>query len=218
MPDRIAYYSYAHVPWIKPGQRRFTEADLPVDDEKRNLYECGRALLLKAGYLDIGMDHFSLPGDSLLKASRFGKLHRNFMGYTHQYTKLSIGLGISAIGDSWYGFAQNVKSVETYLQNIAEGTFPLVKGHTLTSEDLMIRRIILDIMCLGKAKLSADSLIYANFLTRLKPLLDDGLVLINDNKLNVTKSGRAFLRNICMCFDQKLALNVPQTQIFSTAV
>ncbi len=217
-PDRIAYYSYAHVPWLKPGQRRFTEADLPVDEEKRNLYECGRSLLLNAGYQDIGMDHFSLQGDSLLTAARSGKLHRNFMGYTHQYTKLSIGLGISSIGDSWYGFAQNVKSVETYLQNISEGIFPLVKGHLLTLEDLMIRRIILDIMCLGKAKLPANDPLYPDFVSRLKRLKDDGLVLISDNQLNVTENGRAFLRNICMCFDQKIALNVSQSQIFSTTV
>ena len=218
MPDRIAYYSYAHVPWLKPGQRRFTEADLPVDEEKRNLYECGRRLLLDAGYQDIGMDHFSLPGDSLLTASLSDKLHRNFMGYTHQYTKLSIGLGISSIGDSWYGFAENVKSVEVYLQNIADGTFPLIKGHILTLEDLMIRRIILDIMCLGKTIIPTSHPLYQEFISRLKPLVDDGLVLVNNEQLKVTENGKAFLRNICMCFDQKLALNAPQTQIFSTAV
>lgn len=218
MPDRIAYYSYAHVPWLKPGQRRFTEADLPVDEEKRNLYETGRSLLLNSGYQDIGMDHFSLPGDSLLTALEAGKLHRNFMGYTHQYTKLSIGLGISSISDSWYGYAQNVKSVETYLQNISEGIFPLVKGHILTNQDLTIRRIILDIMCQGKAKIPEDASFYSDCISRLDSLQDDGLISIQNNQLSVTKLGEAFLRNICMCFDQKLFSNVPQTQIFSTAI
>ncbi|MEJ7692513.1 oxygen-independent coproporphyrinogen III oxidase [Daejeonella sp.] len=217
-PERIAYYSYAHVPWLKPGQRSFTEADLPVDEEKRNLYELGRNMLLAAGYQDIGMDHFSLQGDNLLTASRSGKLHRNFMGYTHQYTKLSIGLGISSIGDSWYAFAQNVKSVETYLRDISEGRFPLVKGHILTPEDLTIRRIILDIMCLGKTTLSANDPLYPGFVSRLRPLEKDGLVYINDARIIVTETGRSFLRNICMCFDQKLVSNVSTTQIFSTTV
>lgn len=217
-PERIAYYSYAHVPWLKPGQRNFTEADLPVDEEKRTLYECGRNMLLDAGYEDIGMDHFSLQGDSLLNASRSGKLHRNFMGYTHQYTQLSIGLGISSIGDSWYGFAQNVKSVETYLRNISEGIFPLVKGHTLTPEDLTIRRIILDIMCLGKTILPANDPLHPDFISRLRPLEQDGLVHITDTQLIVTDTGRSFLRNICMCFDQKLVSNASPTQIFSTTV
>ncbi|MES3017176.1 MAG: oxygen-independent coproporphyrinogen III oxidase [Bacteroidota bacterium] len=218
MPDRIAYYSYAHVPWLKPGQRRFTEADLPVDEEKRSLYECGRKLLLDAGYQDIGMDHFSLQGDSLLSAAQSGKLHRNFMGYTHQYTQLSIGLGISSISDSWYAFGQNVKSVETYLQNIADGVFPLIKGHVLTPEDLMVRRIILDIMCQGKATIPTDDHLFPVFMARLVPLSDDGLVIISGEQLVVTELGKAFLRNICMCFDQKLELNSSQSQIFSTAV
>ncbi|WP_411275445.1 oxygen-independent coproporphyrinogen III oxidase [Daejeonella sp.] len=218
MPERIAYYSYAHVPWLKPGQRSFTEADLPVDEEKRSLYERGRTMLFDAGYKDIGMDHFSLPGDSLMKASESGKLHRNFMGYTHQYTKLSIGLGISSISDSWYGFAQNVKSVETYLQNITEGIFPLVKGHILTARDLIIRKIILDIMCLGKACLPKDDPLTLDFIARLRPFIDEGLVLLNDHQIIVTDLGKAFVRNICMCFDEKLLSSVPQSQIFSTAI
>lgn len=217
-PDRIAYYSYAHVPWLKPGQRCFTEKDLPVDEEKRGLYECGRNLLLKAGYHDIGMDHFSIGNDSLLIASRSGKLHRNFMGYTHQYTRLSIGLGISSISDSWYGFAQNVKSVETYLESISTGKFPLIKGHILTSEDLMIRKIILDIMCRGTAVLPESDPLHPDFISRLKSLENDGLIVFNGDKLWVTGMGEAFLRNICMCFDQKLLSDTPQTQLFSTTV
>lgn len=217
-PDRIAYYSYAHVPWIKPGQRRFTEKDLPVDDEKRTLYEQGRNLLQQAGYHDIGMDHFALEGDTLYLASRNGKLHRNFMGYTHEYTKLLIGLGISSISDSWYGFAQNVKQVEAYLKSINNNKFPLIKGHILTPDDLLIRRIILDIMCRGKAIIPSQHSSYNDFMERLKPLEEDDLVRIKDDEVLVTSTGKAFLRNICMCFDQKLWLKEPLNQIFSSAV
>lgn len=217
-PDRIAYYSYAHVPWIKPGQRSFTEKDLPVDEEKKALYEHGRSLLSKAGYHDIGMDHFSLENDKLLSASRSGKLHRNFMGYTHQYTKLSIGLGVSSISDSWYGFAQNIKSVEEYLLQISEGQFPLIKGHILTTEDLIVRRIILDIMCKRRALLPDDDAFISNLSESLKTLEADGLLILKGKEVIVTDSGLAYLRNICMCFDQKLLSHVPESQIFSTAV
>lgn len=218
MPDRIAYYSYAHVPWIKPGQRRFTENDLPEHEEKRALYERGRELLLAAGYYDVGMDHFSLTTDTLYKAAQTGHLHRNFMGYTHQYTQLSIGLGVSSISDSWYSFAQNVKLVESYLKQISEGNFPLIKGHTLTTEDLLVRRYILDIMCKGQTTLRPGDQLFDEFITRLIPLQQDGLVVLKDNVLQVTETGRTFLRNICMCFDQRLWKNKPESQIFSMAV
>ncbi|MHB1178625.1 MAG: oxygen-independent coproporphyrinogen III oxidase, partial [Daejeonella sp.] len=217
-PDRIAYYSYAHVPWIKPGQRSFTEADLPEDGEKRALYERGRNLLLDSGYFDIGMDHFSLESDNLFKAAKSGHLHRNFMGYTHRYTKLSIGLGVSSISDSWYGFAQNTKSVETYLQHISDGRFPLIKGHILTSDDLLIRRYILDIMCKGITILNPKVPFYRDLICRLLPLEKDRLIVLRNNVLQVTNNGKAFLRNICMCFDQRLWDNQPMSRIFSTAV
>lgn len=217
-PDRIAYYSYAHVPWIKPSQRSFTEKDLPVNEEKRLLYEQGRSLLAEAGYSDVGMDHFALKNDKLLTASRSGKLHRNFMGYTHQYTKLSIGLGVSSIGDSWYGFAQNLKSVEEYLYQISQEQFPLIKGHILTQEDLIVRRIILDIMCKRRAQLPDENTLCLDYEEHLKALEEDGLVMIKEKELIVSDTGLPFLRNICMCFDQKLHAKAPESQIFSTAV
>lgn len=218
MPDRIAYYSYAHVPWLKPGQRRFTEADLPKDEEKRALYERGRNLLLDAGYVDIGMDHFSLETDSLYKASKTNHLHRNFMGYTHRYTQLSIGLGVSSISDSWYAFAQNTKSVETYLSEIKDGQFPFIKGHVLTGEDLLIRKYILDIMCKGETSLQACDSLFREFISRLIPLEEDGLIRLEGHFLLVTEKGRPFVRNICMCFDQRLWLKKPESQVFSMSI
>ena len=123
-PDRIAFYSYAHVPWIKPGQRKFTENDLPVDEEKRALYEIGKEKFSENGYAEIGMDHFALNTDSLYTAAEQGKLHRNFMGYTHSYSQLMIGLGVSSISDTWYAFTQNVKGVEEYYELVNNGIQP----------------------------------------------------------------------------------------------
>ena len=220
-PDRIAFYSYAHVPWIKPGQRRFTEKDLPGTREKIALYETGRELLKSSGYLEIGMDHFALPGDSLLIAEENGCLHRNFMGYTHQHTQLLMGLGVSSISDSLYAFAQNVKNVEEYLKLINEGQLPVFKGHLLTNEDLIIRSHILNIMCKGEThwnshKAICDSLFEG--IERLEALADDHLIELHSWNLKVTNSGKRFLRNICMAIDARLWENQPSSQLFSMAV
>lgn len=220
MPDRIAFYSYAHVPWIKPGQRSFTEADLPTVAEKQSLYELGRQMFTSMGYEEIGMDHFALSTDSLYKAEYSGKLHRNFMGYTHQYTQLMVGLGVSSISDSWFAFAQNVKKVEDYLQMVNNDQLPLFKGHHLTEEDLIIRKHILNLMCKGKTEWSAtEPLIEAmeSGLERAKTMQEDGLLIIRDHSLTVTPFGKRFLRNICMAFDARLWASQPETQLFSMA-
>ncbi len=125
MPDRIAFYSYAHVPWIKGnGQRGFKEEDLPSAAVKREMYEVGKQMLAEAGYVEVGMDHFALRTDSLYKAMQNRKLHRNFMGYTSSKTKVMIGLGVSSISDSWTGFAQNVKTIEEYYEILRKEIFP----------------------------------------------------------------------------------------------
>jgi oxygen-independent coproporphyrinogen-3 oxidase len=220
-PDRIAFYSYAHVPWIKPGQRKFTELDLPEPNLKSKLHEIGRSLLKGYGYIEIGMDHFALPGDALLTAAQNGKLHRNFMGYTHQQTQLMIGLGVSSISDSWYGFAQNVKNVEEYLKLISEDKLPVIKGHILTYDDLIMRRHILNIMCKGYTQWdhhhgACPALI--DSLDRLMALVDDELIELDDKQLKVTTLGKPFLRNICMALDARLWADKPTTQLFSMAV
>jgi oxygen-independent coproporphyrinogen-3 oxidase len=142
LPDRISFYSYAHVPWVKGvGQRGFNEKDLPKDDEKRALYEIGKQLFETLGYEEIGMDHFALKSDSLYKATIQNTLHRNFMGYTANKTQLMIGLGMSAISDSWYGFAQNVKTIKEYQQIVNTGEIPIFRGHILSEEDFLERKI-----------------------------------------------------------------------------
>jgi oxygen-independent coproporphyrinogen-3 oxidase len=217
-PDRIAFYSYAHVPWVKPGQRRYTEAHLPSAELKQELYETGRGLLTAGGYTEIGMDHFTLQTDSLYAAEKQGLLHRNFMGYTHQYSKLLIGLGVSAISDSWTAFAQNVKGVEEYMSLVNAGQVPVFKGHILDREDLVIRRHILNLMCRGCTCWDLPELQHPAFmegLERMKPLASDGLVNITGNSLTVTVAGKRFLRNICMALDAKLWAGKPRTQLFS---
>lgn len=217
-PDRIAFYSYAHVPWIKPGQRKFTELDLPADDAKRLLYETGRTLLMQADFVDIGMDHFALKTDTLYHVAITNNIHRNFMGYTDQATQLLIGLGVSSISDSLYAFAQNSKTVEQYLKDISEGKFSFLKGHKSTATDLKIRKQILDIMCRGYAELAEVDDLNAMTKNQLQLLESDGLIEMQFNHLTVTTAGKAFLRNICMAFDQRLLEKAPESQIFSTAV
>ncbi|WP_316829655.1 oxygen-independent coproporphyrinogen III oxidase [Pedobacter aquatilis] len=215
-PDRIAFYSYAHVPWLKPGQRHYTEADLPVGDAKFLLYRTGRDLLLNCGYEDVGMDHFALRTDSLFQASQAKKLHRNFMGYTQQHTQLLIGLGVSSISDSWTAFAQNPKTVDIYLQKIEDGLLPVEKGHLLTEEDLSIRKHILNMMCLGETRFADD--IPEHVYQRLVPFLEDKLILSDHQSIRATEKGKSFIRNVCMAFDEKLWMKKPDTQIFSSSI
>jgi oxygen-independent coproporphyrinogen-3 oxidase len=219
-PDRIAFYSYAHVPWVKPGQRRYTEADLPSAAEKQLLYEMGREMLKAGGYLESGMDHFTLATDSLYVAETEGRLHRNFMGYTHQYSTLMIGLGVSSISDSWTGFAQNVKKVEDYISLVNDGQIPVFKGHILDNEDLVIRRHILNLMCKGETSWllpEERSIAFEEGLQRMALIEADGLVCISGSGMQVTVTGKRFLRNICMALDARLWANQPQTQLFSMA-
>lgn len=217
-PERIAYYSYAHVPWIKPGQRLFTEADLPGGETKRALYELGRRLLEGQGYEEIGMDHFALPIDSLSIAAKNGSLHRNFMGYTSRRVSPLIGLGVSAIGDSWDAFMQNEKILEKYSQRVEQGVLPILRGHSLGEEDLILRRHILNLMTRFETrwddpKLHTDHLAIAA--GKLKTLADDGLVRVDETGCRILEAGRPFLRNVCMAFDARLSRNAPSTQIFS---
>lgn len=214
-PERIAFYSYAHVPWLKPGQRKFSEKDLPVDSVKRELYSIGRVLFTAAGYSDIGMDHFALKSDPLFTAKREGTLHRNFMGYTVESTNLLVGLGCSAISDSGNAFSQNIKTVEEYMKVVAEGHFPIMKGHVLSNQDLIIRKKIIDIMCKGQTTLNdIDTL--SSIFNRLTEPFNDELVELHDITLVVTPFGKQFLRNICLAFDERYWKKTDKQNVFST--
>ncbi|MBU2938941.1 oxygen-independent coproporphyrinogen III oxidase [Lacinutrix sp. C3R15] len=221
-PDRIAFYSYAHVPWIKGnGQRGYKDSDLPTAESKRNQYELGKKMLHQAGYVEIGMDHFALQTDTLYQATTNKQLHRNFMGYTASKTKVMIGLGVSSISDSWYGFAQNVKGLEAYYHLIEEEIIPVYRGHILSTEDLIIRKHILNLMCQLETSWEQPEEYFKEIpdvLIKLKEMEQDDLVEILSNKIIITDKGKPFVRNICMAFDLLLQRNKPEAQLFSMTI
>lgn len=221
MPDRLAFYSYAHVPWLGGnGQRGYNDEDLPTGIEKRNQYERGKELLAEAGYHEIGMDHFALPTDTLAKALISGSLHRNFMGYTASKTQLMIGLGVSSISDSWYSFAQNVKGIEEYEHLVENGIIPIYRGHILSDEDKSIRKHILNLMCLFETDLYENEAFFDESLVleKLKEMKQDDLIEIVSEKIRVTEKGIPFIRNICMAFDMHLLRKEPKTRLFSMTI
>lgn len=221
-PDRLAFYSYAHVPWIKGnGQRGFKGEDLPKDDEKRQLYEAGKNRLSQNNYHEIGMDHFALETDSMYDSFQKGNLHRNFMGYTSSKTQLMIGLGVSSISDSWYSFAQNEKTIEDYYKKLDNNELPVFRGHILTDEDLIIRKHILNLMCQFETSWENNNAFFPELpeiINQLHEMETDGLVKISSQSIQVTEKGKPFVRNICMAFDLRLKRNAPQTELFSMTV
>jgi oxygen-independent coproporphyrinogen-3 oxidase len=215
-PDRIALYSFAFVPWIKPSQRLFTEADLPTGEAKRKLYEIAREILMQAGYFEIGMDHFALPTDSLFKADQAGTLHRNFMGYTDRRTSVMLGLGVSSISETPTCFHQNEKVLPVYEREINSGSLATHRGHLLTKEDQHAREQILQLMTQWKVQVPEQEV--GDLREILAPLMEDGLVHITGQELSITPEGRPFLRNACMAFDRRMRRKLPQTKIFSQAL
>ena len=221
-PDRIAFYSYAHVPWTSRGQRLFDENDLPTATEKLELYQTGRKIFLEHGYYDIGMDHFALPTDDLYKASVEGVLHRNFMGYTTMHSDLLLGLGVSAISSTKNAFAQNAKTIHNYYNLVNSGYLPVEKGYFLSEEDKQFGKYILDISCRGKTTVRAEDMDIVNTycLPELNKLEADQLISFKDGALTVTANGRNFIRNICSAFDlyiQRSKLG-KEKRLFSNAI
>jgi len=208
-PDRVAFYSYAHVPWTSRGQRLFDENDLPSTETKMKLYQLGKTLFAENGYSDIGMDHFALPSDDLFKAREEGWLHRNFMGYTTQHTGILLGLGVSSISDVGIAFAQNHKTIHDYYAAINQGELSVTKGYFLNEEDIAFRKYILDISCQGKTKFLSQhlDLIQQFSFPVLEKLAEDGLVVYDTEGLTVTALGLNFSRNICKAFDLHLLRN-----------
>ena len=205
-PDRVAFYSYAHVPWTSKGQRLFNESHLPTAEVKMQLYRLGKKMFTEAGYVDIGMDHFALPHDSLCVAAASGKLYRNFMGYTTNPGKLLLGLGVSSISDTGTAFAQNSKTIHDYYADINAGNLSVKKGYFLDNEDVDFKKYILDIVCTGNATFRPEDmpLIEEFSFPMLKTLHEDALVDYDHTGLSVTLLGRHFLRNIASAFDLHL--------------
>ncbi|HVU57938.1 MAG TPA: oxygen-independent coproporphyrinogen III oxidase [Puia sp.] len=205
-PDRVAFYSYAHIPEVSCSQRLIDASLLPSPVQKLELYRHGRDLFMDAGYTDIGMDHFAQPADELYKAWLDGTLHRNFMGYTVQKTGLLLGLGLSAISDTGNAYAQNTKSLTAYYRAIASGRTAIHKGYFLNEEDKAFRQHILDIACQGHTTLhhAWAAVLDEWTLPVLHLLQQDGLVRMDGNEVRITREGLPFLRHVCKAFDLHL--------------
>lgn len=218
-PDRIAYYSYAHVPWTSRAQRLFNEKDLPSPNEKLKIRAEGRKVVEAAGFQEIGMDHFALPTDELFTAMKSGKLHRNFMGYTAHRSRLLVGLGVSSISDTGNAFAQNDKALKPYYKSVENGRLPVRKGYFHEAIDLEMRRCISDIGCNGRTLLNDKykDVLDKHALPKLAVMASDGLVRITGNEVKVTPEGRKFIRNICSAFDLFLT-PADNSRMFSKAI
>lgn len=219
-PDRLAFYSYAHVPWKSKGQRAFTAFDSLTGLPKQQLRDLGHELLIDAGYHGIGMDHYSLDSDTLYQSQRRGKLHRNFMGFTDQKTDTLIGLGNSAISDSNEMYVQNEKTVEAYSESIHNGVLPIIKGHQLSLSEQRVKEHILDLICNHKTRFRYDLLdlsIQDEARSRLQDLMLDGILMIDNQDITITEKGLPFIRNVCASLDPKLSKGIHEKR-FSKAI
>ena len=211
-PDRIALYSYAHLPHLFKPQRRILDKDLPTPEAKLNMLTLAIRRLENAGYVYIGMDHFALPDDELAVAQRQGRLHRNFQGYsTHSDCDL-VALGVTAIGSIGPTYTQNVRTLDEYYDRLDRGVLPVMRGVELSADDLLRRTIIQSIMCHGTVSIESIQIAYlldfrqyfAEEIADLQCFIDDGLVVIDDEWLSVTAKGRLLVRAVCMVFDRYL--------------
>jgi oxygen-independent coproporphyrinogen-3 oxidase len=215
-PDRLAVYSFARVPWIKPAQRRFRDDQIPVGADKRALYEIVRAQLVEAGYVEIGLDHFARPSDALARAAETGTLHRNFMGYADVATSVLLGLGVSAISETPDCYHQNEKVLPVYEKRVRAGEVPTLRGHVLTPGDRRRREVIASLMTRYRAVLTDAELRAAQ--PRLGALREDGIVDLDGHTLSVPLAGRPFLRHAAALFDEHLAASESGPPTYSTAV
>jgi oxygen-independent coproporphyrinogen-3 oxidase len=211
-PDRLAVYSYAHLPQLFKPQQRIDAADLPAPDVKLALLQLAIERLTTAGYVYIGMDHFALPDDDLALAQARGGLHRNFMGYTTHADSDLVGVGVSAISHIGASFSQNPRDLPTWQGAIDDGRLPVLRGMRLDDDDRLRADLIGQLMCQGEVPVSALERRYAidfddyfhDAMKRLQPLFDDNLVRRDEGRILATSRGRLLLRNIAMCFDRYL--------------
>jgi oxygen-independent coproporphyrinogen-3 oxidase len=223
-PDRIAFFSYAKVPWLKPHQKAIPDAALPTTAEKFQIYLSARRTFLSHGYLGIGMDHFALREDELARAYRSGTLHRNFQGYTVKRAEEMLGLGITAVGSCSHGYFQNAKELSEYYASLDQGILPVRRGMFLQPEDLLRRWVIQSLMChftLDKNAFSARfgtdfGLHFADQRETLAALQAEGLILDTPECLSATPLGQLFIRHVAAPFDAYLSAQ--RLRRFSQAV
>ena len=209
-PDRVACYSYAHVPWLKKHQKLMPESAMPTGEQKQALFRLALEALIGADMEPIGMDHFARSTDELCTAAHAGSLHRNFMGYTTRVAEDMLSFGVTSIGEVDGAFMQNIKDVKTWRQSVEDGELPTHRGHRRSEDDHRRRRIILDLMCRfrldyadhgGRAMFEEH---YADALERLQVMANDGLLSISDEGLRVSETGKLLIRNLAMAFDAYL--------------
>lgn len=224
-PSRIALYSYAHVPWMKSHQKLLERHSLPSPDEKLSIFGTAYELLVSNGYVHIGMDHFSLPDDSLAIALEEKTLHRNFMGYTTNRGLDLLGLGASSISSVGRTYSQNTRDEVLYRQSIDEKQHAIERGYILNDEDCMRRELIIDLFCNFYLNIESFSQKWKipfleHFAPEMKELLvlqEDGLVELTSTAIQVTEMGRALIRNVCVIFDQYMEQD-PAKRTYSQAV
>jgi len=229
-PERVAVYSFAFVPWIKPHMNHIPAEALPAPETKLALLAQAIDAFTRAGYRAIGMDHWALPDDDLALAMADGSLHRNFMGYTVQSARDMVALGISGIGDVQGAFAQNTKKLPQYAAALADGRFPIDRGYALDADDLLRRHVITRLMCDSRLDMRDverrfDISFPDAFATELEeltgsgPYRTDGLLTLTADAIELTPLGRMFVRNVCMVFDHHLRRKVaPTSPVFSRTV
>ena len=226
-PDRLAIYSFAFVPWIRPNQKKIDEAALPHREAKMALYFAALEKLLAAGYEPIGMDHFALPGDELARAARAGRLDRNFMGYTVKPSNAMIAFGVSGIGEVEGGFFANEKKLSRYYEALDAGTLPVERGYRLDADDRIRQYVIRQLMCnfrVDKAAVAKRFGIdfdayFATSLAALDEVEAEGFVVVDAAAVTVQPAGRLFVRNVCMAFDRYLeAKREANRPVFSRTV
>jgi oxygen-independent coproporphyrinogen-3 oxidase len=202
-PDRLVMFSYAHVPWLKKQQLILVKAGLPTSEEKERMFDEAAKLLLSAGYVRVGMDHFVRPSDELYTALANGQLHRNFQGYcTRRTTGQVYALGVTGISQLENAYAQNTKDISEYIDIVESGQLPIKKGYALSSNQQLVREAIDTLMCNYQVTLSPEQRLAVNYdESRLKEMQADGIISINGNTIRMVHESSPFVRNVAALLD-----------------
>jgi oxygen-independent coproporphyrinogen-3 oxidase len=225
-PDRLALFSYAHVPWIKPAQKLLKPEAMPTPETKFAIFKLAVETLTENGYAYIGMDHFAKRGDELEVAQREGKLQRNFQGYSTRAGADIYAFGMTSISQTPEVYWQNEKDLGRYCARIDAGELPVANGYVLTNDDQLRRETIMRLMCDMKLDYPAMSrtlgIDFPSYFEReisaLQNLESDGLIRSSGHGVNVTPSGRLLIRNIAMCFDPHVASAPSREGVYSRTI
>jgi len=202
-PDRLVMFSYAHIPWLKSRQQILERAGLPSSEEKERMFENASKLLLSAGYVRVGMDHFVRPDDELYAALKNGQLHRNFQGYcTRRTTAQVYAFGVTGISQLETAYAQNTKDIDEYIDKVNKKIVPVMKGYKLSSSEQLVREVIDTLMCNYTVTMTDEQKAAVNYdESRLAEMQSDGIVSIEGNTIRMTHESSPFVRNVAALLD-----------------